>query len=51
MEKPSQWDVAIFHYNPFRSNKIGSKRLNNGALLYNMVMTANEKASEEANQQ
>ncbi|MCR9204787.1 MAG: hypothetical protein NXH75_09430 [Halobacteriovoraceae bacterium] len=51
MEKPTQWDVATFHYNPFRSSKIGSKRLNIGALLYNMVMTANEKASEEANQQ
>lgn len=51
MRKPTTWDVATFHYNPFRSNDIGSKRLNIGALLYNMVMTANEKANAAKSQQ
>lgn len=58
MEQPSTWDIATFHYNPFRSGNIGSKRLNIGALLYNMVKAANDKAnaakatsSEEETQQ
>lgn len=49
MEMPSRWDVATFHYNPFADKKISSKRLNIGALLYNMLLAA-EKAKKEENQ-
>lgn len=46
MKMPSKWDVATFHYNPFANKKISSKRLNIGALLYNMLLAA-EKAKKE----
>jgi len=38
MKKPTPLQVASFHYNPFADKEISSKRLNIGALLYNMVM-------------
>lgn len=49
MEKPSKLQLAAFHYNPFRSGEISSKRLNIGALLYNMVLAAAESASAAGN--
>ncbi len=50
MKMPSQWDIATFHYNPFANKLISSKRLNIGALLYNMLLAAeeNRKARKEA---
>lgn len=49
MKMPSKWDVATFHYNPFANKKISSKRLNIGALLYNMLLAAEEaKKAKEA---
>jgi hypothetical protein len=50
MKMPSQWDIATFHYNPFANKRISSKRLNIGALLYNMLLAAeeNRKAKKEA---
>lgn len=43
MEKPSMTEVLWSYYNPLSSDKVESKRINIGALLYNMVMnpTAN----------
>ncbi len=38
MKAPSSTDVVIYHYNPFADKNISSKRINIGALLYNMVM-------------
>lgn len=40
MKEPSQTDVLFYHYNPFSDKKVNSKRLNIGALLYNMVHAA-----------
>jgi hypothetical protein len=44
MQIPSQLQVLNFHYNPLvRQNRISSKRLNIGALLYNMVVGIEEQ--------
>lgn len=37
MNEPGTMDVMLYHYNPFSNKEISSKRLNIGALLYNMV--------------
>ncbi len=38
MKAPSTTDVMLYHFNPFAEKDISSKRINIGALLYNMVM-------------
>ncbi len=38
MKQPTTTDVMLYHYNPFANKNVESKRLNIGALLYNMVM-------------
>jgi hypothetical protein len=43
MKIPGQVQVLNFHYNPLIRKKISSKRLNIGALLYNMVIGTAEE--------
>ena len=38
MKTPTTTDLLFYHYNPFSDKEISSKRINIGALLYNMVM-------------
>ena len=40
MKQPSRANLMFYHYNPFADKEISSKRLNIGALLYNMVVGA-----------
>ncbi|MCF8058572.1 MAG: hypothetical protein K9K67_04695 [Bacteriovoracaceae bacterium] len=40
MEEPSKFDILKFDWNIFVSKRISSKRLNIGALLYNMLLAS-----------
>ncbi len=43
MKIPGKLQVANYHYNPLRSKKVSSERLNIGALLYSMVIGIEEE--------
>lgn len=46
MSLPTPVQVGVYHFNPFQSKSVGSKRLNIGSLLYNLIIAADDSAKD-----
>lgn len=51
MSLPEKWQVGVYHYNIFDRKRVGSKRLNIGSLLYNLIIAADKDHKEESLQE
>ncbi len=47
MSLPEKWQVGVYHYNIFDRKRVGSKRLNIGSLLYNLILAADKNRQQD----